>query len=707
MKKDRQSTMLECWRPPTGAGDPVGCMAATFTFDPNFFEEECLTRFLNIDSHPDREGLAFLLERENLLGSVYAGIFIDHRQAGVDHSLRWDVLPVRIPGRYQHAKIAVLAWVDYVRILVSSANLTPAGYRNNQEVVGFIDLYPQSSDHQQLDTCCLFLNQLIKYVPRAGDEDPVLMRAKTFIESIQNNAKAWTPIKSRKHSFNSYLIFTLPNPQSLEGEALSALNGGVALNGCLDTCIKFGAAPSSIRVVSPFFNKETDDGNRDEVTAQLCKRMARGTNRTLTFCLPRLDEDEGETPRLAAPKSLYTTAIRQVNKLNIETLPSVDQDKNFRPWHAKMLRLENDNYAALLIGSSNYTSPAMGLRAINNAEANILYITLKKAFARHIGQLYQCWPETTRIENIDNIEWTGIHYPLGEEDMGIGMPLPEGFVYAHFRAGETPEIILGFLKVKLPLTWQIFGGTRYETKVLDADDFIRHQCPAMIRIPWKGYEIPGKLLVKWQDKQAFLSVNVENAHDLPLAPEIESMTVHELICILSAVDYSTAFRAWARKHQGSMEEEALECAIPAELDPLKRFRLEETFLHRTRTRARMLGGIRKNLERPAWSEKALRWRLEGIIGIKSLADKLLAEMEASSNRIVETVLELADFFIMLSEVSYKESAGTITLTQFNSIYQPFLRNLMVDARAKVSGIQRGLPQDIRSFWTRICDQRLQ
>lgn len=81
-------------------------------------------------------------------------------------------------------------------------------------------------------------------------------------------------------------------------------------------------------------------------------------------------------------------------------------------------------------------------------------------------------------------------------------------------------------------------------------------------------------------------------------------------------------------------------------------------------------------------------------------------MEAGSNRIVEAVLELADFFIMLSEVTYQESAGAITLTQFHSIYQPFLCNLMDDAKAKVSGIQRGLPQDIRSFWIRICDQRL-
>jgi hypothetical protein len=434
--------------------------------------------------------------------------------------------------------------------------------------------------------------------------------------------------------------------------------------------------------------------------------MVRGSKRTLSFCLPRLDDEKGDAPRLAAPKSLYDTAVRQVDQLEVETLPSIDPDKNFRPWHAKMLLLENDRYAALMIGSSNYTRPAMGLLTTNNAEANLLYITPKKAFAKDVGRLYQCWPETARIENIDKIEWTGIQYPLGEEDADPGAHLPEGFVYAHFHAGDAPEIRLGLLKEKLPPAWSIYGGVGYTATVLDSEGFAGKLFPPMVRISWKGYETPGKLLVQWEDKQAFLSVNVENAHELPFAPEIKSMTVHDLICILSAHDYSMAVRAWARKHLGSLEEEGLECAIPAELDPLRRFRLDETFLHRTRARARLLAGIRKNLERPVWSEKALRWRLEGMIGIRTLSEKLLAELEAGGSRTFEGVLELADFFIMLSEITYNEIAGAISKSQFQSIYRPFLHKLLDDAKEKISGIQSSLPPDIRGFWARICDRCL-
>jgi hypothetical protein len=90
MSKHRNA-MLDLWRPPKAAGDPVGCLATTYTFAPGLFDEQCLARFLEIESEPNREDLAFLLERESRLGPIYAGVLVDQTQAGVEHSYRWDV----------------------------------------------------------------------------------------------------------------------------------------------------------------------------------------------------------------------------------------------------------------------------------------------------------------------------------------------------------------------------------------------------------------------------------------------------------------------------------------------------------------------------------------------------------------------------------------------------------------------------------------
>ena len=49
--KNSSGAMLDLWRPPGGAGDPTGCLATTYTFAPGLFDEQCLARFLEIESN--------------------------------------------------------------------------------------------------------------------------------------------------------------------------------------------------------------------------------------------------------------------------------------------------------------------------------------------------------------------------------------------------------------------------------------------------------------------------------------------------------------------------------------------------------------------------------------------------------------------------------------------------------------------------------
>src|SRR5687768_3477964 len=170
-KTSVSGAMLDLWRPPQGAGDPIGCLATTYTFDAALFDEQCLGRFLDIESEPDREDLAFLLERESRLGSVYAGVMVDHRQAGVEHSLRWDVLRVRLRTGKLHAKLSLVVWRNLVRIIVSSANLTETGYRFNQEIAGSVDLKQDDFNVELFTQVAAFLRTLILLVP--GREQPL------------------------------------------------------------------------------------------------------------------------------------------------------------------------------------------------------------------------------------------------------------------------------------------------------------------------------------------------------------------------------------------------------------------------------------------------------------------------------------------------------------------------------------------------------
>ena len=313
-KASSSEAMLDLWRPPQAAGDPIGCLATTYTFDPGLFDEQCLGRFLDIESEPDREDLAFLLERETRLGAVYAGVLVDHTQAGVEHSLRWDVMRVRLRSGKQHSKLSLLAWNHHVRIIVASANLTELGYRFNQEISGSVDLTPADANGEMLAQATGFLRSLLVLVPGATgatERLPEVQRAQSFLNDVERLVRGWKPTR-RRQAIRQQLVFTLP----AVGPAQSARS---SLEETIQACRGRGASPSNAWIASPFFDVY-DESSR--VTAALCKSMARGTRRTLSFCVPAIrDGEPAAVPRLAAPKALLVTPLTYQGYVRVEMLP--------------------------------------------------------------------------------------------------------------------------------------------------------------------------------------------------------------------------------------------------------------------------------------------------------------------------------------------------------------------------------------------------
>ncbi len=301
MSKRRNSSsngaMLELWRPPQGAGEPVGCLATTYTFTPGLFDEQCLARFLEIESEPNREDLAFLIERESRLGGVYASVLVDHTQAGVEHSLRWDVLPVRLRAGKQHAKLSLLAWSRHLRIILASANLSEPGYRSNYEVAAAVDLTPTDANAEMLGDAIAFLRWLIMLVPGASQHPPEVGRAEAFLSHVERQARGWK--QNRPGGTRQQLVFTLPDAGK-DNPARSSLEDTI------EACRRRGGSPREAWIASPFFDSD-DPSSR--VTASLCKFMARGSRRELSFCVPAIRDNSEAVPRLAAPRALILTPL--------------------------------------------------------------------------------------------------------------------------------------------------------------------------------------------------------------------------------------------------------------------------------------------------------------------------------------------------------------------------------------------------------------
>src|SRR5208282_1680011 len=154
---------LNLWEAPAGAGEPLVCVATSFTFDAAFFEAECVGRFLQMNTHPsESESVGYLIEREEKLAAAKVCALVDRRHARDKESLRWDVLGGLVPRAIQHAKVALLVWGNYARVIIGSGNLTEPGYRKNLEVFGTIELSKtDGGDWNSVEETIDFLEQVV------------------------------------------------------------------------------------------------------------------------------------------------------------------------------------------------------------------------------------------------------------------------------------------------------------------------------------------------------------------------------------------------------------------------------------------------------------------------------------------------------------------------------------------------------------------
>jgi len=222
-------------------------------------------------------------------------------------------------------------------------------------------------------------------------------------------------------------------------------------------------------------------------------------------------------------------------------------------------------------------------------------------------------------------------------------------------------------------------------------------------VRWEPVEPPEKLLVRWEGKEGFWPLNVVDPTRLPPPEKLEKMSADDMLRILAASDPGGAIRAWAKDHGSASDgyEDELDSSAPPDLDPLRRYDLHETFLKRVVRRAKILARVRENLQRPAWGVQALEWRLYGLIGIETLADRMLRQFHEADGRAHEALLTLADLLIVLDQVEYNGQEGALSTSQFKDIYRPFLAKLAGRLDQAVRGGRHDIDKDLLEFWGRV------
>ncbi|GAC1558748.1 MAG: hypothetical protein NVS2B5_21620 [Beijerinckiaceae bacterium] len=255
--------LLDLWRGEDDFGRPLGCVTTSFTFDAELFEEQCLARFLSIQSNPNETAKAYLIEREEKLAQCFACVLVDRAHAAPDRSLRWHMLPITLPSRgVLHAKLTLLAWEKRVRLLIGSANLSEPAYRRNQEVMAALDFSEDENPAPDvLAQCVAFLQRVRSFAPGfASTEAGPQAALAGFLSSIEQRASS-LPV-AKKAEAECVLVPLVP-----EGDPVIDQLRALWL----------GPRPDRAWALSPFFDEDQKASATAAAFASL-RPMARGVS---------------------------------------------------------------------------------------------------------------------------------------------------------------------------------------------------------------------------------------------------------------------------------------------------------------------------------------------------------------------------------------------------------------------------------------------
>jgi hypothetical protein len=622
--------LLDAWMPPEGAGKPLACLATTFTFEPGFFESQCLGRFLGLDwKRGEGDELAFLIEQEERLAEARASVLVDRSFGAEGRSLRWDILPIPVRRGVFHPKITLLVWDKVVRFLVASANLTPAGYRQQVEIAMALDARNASQISRVVFEDLIEELQIIveRAVGNANTEGPKLRALQTLHQARERVAALDLPQRV---------------PGRLKLDVIGAGPGRSALEQ-IDRVWSGGPARRAL-VLSPYFDTSE---NENAATKSLLKRLAARGPIGTTFVV-RTDSS-GTRTLVRAPASILASLP---DRARVDFRPFEQPDeKDIRPLHAKAILIENETWTAAMVGSSNFTTAGLGLMARSgNLEVNVAIGAPRESrAAQALRDLFQMGATL----DLNDVDWQ----PQVDEEELSRPQLPWGFADCLVEPGPPPELLLKLVKDDLPAQWEIKDG--WGAVISNHAAWDAEAKPPEMRVMWGRDQLPLLLHVSWTTQegvfQATWPVNVTTPGSLPSPEELRGLPAAALLIALSSTRPMHETLSRELQRMANLRERGLE----EQIDPLKRYSGSGLLLHRARRMAEALQGLKRRLETPAANLDALAWRLnEAPFGPLGLA-RALHDMEQEDSIEGEVDFLLAELALTLKRVDLAQTTRFI------------------------------------------------
>jgi hypothetical protein len=642
-----------------GAGAPMACIATTYTFDAAFFEVELLPRFLGVKFDNTEREISFLVEREQALGTVRACVLVDHTCVDARQTtLRWDQMAVRVPGGAQHAKIVVLAWERWLRIIVSSANLTRQGYRRNREIAGVLDFFDRE-DSIPLQVAMHVLGFLSE-VPGTGwiqAHEAAKERFVSTIEFVRSRLGRW------QHAPIDFTPRELPRVSFLAGRP--AMSGHRMLSVIDQVAELWGTRKArDVTVMTPFVGET--EGGMERLVGRLMDLSHRSAGSVQTYlAIPGHPSQEPGNKKMISDlpstfRDSWNSSWGEIQKgPTIYIVPPARKgEKINRILHAKGISLFDGDRDLLLCGSSNFTPHGMGV-GVANMEANLCFQDGLKARDRLDARLPVRWYEDDN-DSCDDVFWPAKAEP--PEDESPRQPtLPPVFVAVTFN--EQTAKMTAFFDATSPLpsawSWARPGAKANDTGTILLDSLWMKSVPSEGRLT---VELPVSMRgltltcvrVAWTDEQGqsqsgLLPVQTESLEDLLPAELFRGLTAdHIMNCLISGREPAEL----VGENESDPGHLSSVAALAQAYDPLRQIDTTGYTLYQIRKLGQTLAVLAERLLRTVRTREAATYRLrQDPLGPIALADALAKDLSIQEEPLETSQIKISQLAFSFAEIA--------------------------------------------------------
>ncbi|KAF1004097.1 MAG: hypothetical protein GAK28_04261 [Luteibacter sp.] len=656
----KPSPLLDFWQKPDGAGEPVAMLATTFALESEFFERNCLARFLEVSSVDEETGsvddIVASVELHELLQHAPVTILADRSAPVQRTSLLWDVLSCRVQGGLLHSKVAILLWEKSARVILGSANLTAAGYRRQIELGLAADLgpgclFPPSVLNAIADELESYLGLVPGYDPGSAVFVRAMRTLEMFRERIGHQERRRPLVR---------VAFAPTNTTAAPLDALSAAWSG--------------PQPLCATHLSPFWDM-SDQNALLSVRKLLTGRPADERRQQVAVVLTR-----GQS---TFSKHL-ASAVDSVHQLK-------ELDKEIRTLHAKCLLVTSKEWIAALVGSSNHTKAGLGLMpGGRHREMNVwLGAPLDSMEGRALKDLIVLGSDVPLdAEEVAPMDEDETELPVLSSCFGLcRLTRDPDDAYWELRLGITPTH-------DMPCAWTI-SLTERGQPMLTREGWEARDKPNTVMVALDDGALPMSVFVQWGDHTVPWAVLSDDRHRLPPAPALSSLGADHLLHAL-ATGRSLA-QLVGSVHEVMRAGDFASSGI--ELNPLKRFDTDRSLLRRGRALAASLNAMQRRLERQVTTIDALRARLASPLGPVFVAVKVVEAAEMGHQTQAEAIFTVAEIALTMSRVPWAQLLHHVDRIEGTALVRECIDRLD-GLRVRI----KGAPADLAAYAGRAMEE---